>query len=368
MTKLEFSKISPYQFMFSVACYMQASILLGSTFIPLLKQDTWMAVLFAGIICIPFLIVFLTLSKRFPGLNLFQIHNEVFGPVIGRIISGIFILYFLVLASLNLSDFNAFINTTILPKTPNIVIVGSFMIVCAWAVRNGIEIIVRYAGVFTFASILLLVLTVLFTSDLINPRHLLPMFQQPLKNYVQATNTSLAANFSELVLVLMVFPSVNTDKTGKFLFLGYTIGFLTIFLTMISDISVLGSTVGLFSKPSYEVIRMITVSETISRLEIIFSAAIILRFYFRISMIYYVLTLAIAQFFNLKSYRPIVLVTGMLIITNMYPLQASSVVSQSWTRNSRAILWMFVDFGLPLLTLIIALIRKKKLPLPEGST
>ena len=51
--KPESKKVHGLDFMFAVACYIQSSSLLSSFFVSITRQDSWIIVLFALIICCP---------------------------------------------------------------------------------------------------------------------------------------------------------------------------------------------------------------------------------------------------------------------------------------------------------------------------
>lgn len=146
--KTQKASITPLQFMFSITCFLRSSSLLSSFFAPISKTDSWLVVLIASVVCLPFLWAFIMLMKAFPGKNLIEINDAVFGRIAGKIISAIYLWFFLTLTSLNLRDLGGFVGKSIMLKTPQIVIITVFILLCAWAVSLGLDIVTRYSVVF----------------------------------------------------------------------------------------------------------------------------------------------------------------------------------------------------------------------------
>ena len=85
------------QFMFSIICFMQASILLTSFIVSFTKQDTWFVILLSVPVMFFLIFIYVALIKSFPGKNLMQINEAVFGKVAGKIISFLYLFSFLTL-------------------------------------------------------------------------------------------------------------------------------------------------------------------------------------------------------------------------------------------------------------------------------
>jgi spore germination protein KB len=119
-------KISASQYMLSVACFLQASTLLTSFFASITKQDSWIAVCFSFVFCLPLIWFYIRLMRRFPGLTLFEINDKVYGPVIGTLVSILYLGFFMILATVNLREVGNLIQSTILTETPNVMIFVHF--------------------------------------------------------------------------------------------------------------------------------------------------------------------------------------------------------------------------------------------------
>ncbi|NLY46393.1 MAG: endospore germination permease [Tissierella sp.] len=360
---LDKRKISRTQFMFSVACFIQSSSLLTSFFTSITKQDSWIAVILGSIVSIPTLLIYSYIMKKFPDKNLIEINDMVFGPIIGKIFSIIYIWFFMTLSAINTKDLGEFVQKTILDNTPSIIIVGALLLLCSWTVRNGIEIVTRYSLLFTFIATTIVISTVFLTINQMEMDNFLPILQQPKMAYVRATHIISAIPFGELVVILMLNPNLDIEpkKRIKYLLYGFLIGGFTLLLVVFRDIAVLSKTIEIFLLPSYETLRLISVYSTLSRVEALFAISLIILMFFKISVLYYISVMGIAYLFKMKSYKPLVLSIGVIIIIYSFIVYPSIIAHMKSGSETAPFGWLVVESILPLITAIVAKIRK----LPE---
>lgn len=352
--------MTPAQYMFSVAAFVQASALLTAFFTSVSKQDSWFAVIMGCIICLPFLWVYVSLMKHFPGKSLVQINECVFGPALGKIISCLYLWFFLTLTSLNLRDLGDFVKNTIMPKTPTVVVVVLFIAVCAWSVRHGIEAVSRYSIAFSILSILVALTATIFTVNSMNLRNFLPSMQLSVREYAVSSHIVSTIPFGETVAFLMITPNIKlpAKKYGKYFLLGYLIGGLMLLSIVLRDTAVLGKVIWFFSSPSFETFRLVKFVETLNRMEILFALILIIMLFAKITFLLYVSVLAIAQIFNLNSFRTLVLPTAAVVGIYCFILYSSSLEHAASAAEITPILWTPFEFILPLITLILVKIRK----------
>ena len=357
---LDKSKISKTQFMFSVACFIQSSSLLTSFFTSITKQDSWIAVILGSIVSIPILLIYSYIMKTFPNKNLIEINDIVFGPIIGKVFSITYIGFFITISSINTKDLGEFVQKTILENTPSVIIVGLLLLLCSWSVRNGIEIVTRYSLLFTFIATIIVVSTIFLTIDQMEMDNFLPILQEPTMTYVQATHIILAIPFGEIVVFLMINPNLDIEpkKRMSYLFYGFLLGGITLLLVVFRDIAVLSKTIEIFLLPSYETLRLISIHSTISRVEALFAISLIILMFFKISILYYISVLGIAHIFKMKSYKTLVLSVGVIIMIYSYTVYPSIIAHMESGSRTAPFGWIVVEAILPLITLIVAKIRK----------
>lgn len=358
--KVENAKISATQFMFSIVIFIRSSSLLSAFFFSITKQDSWLIVLFGTVVCIPLLWVYVALAKQYPDKSLIQINDEVFGRIGGKIVSVFYIWFFFTLTTLNLRDLGGFVNKSIMILTPNTVIISIFIILCAWSVYYGLEVVTRYSIVFTIISTAILIVSILATFNIMNFENFLPIFHQPVNSYIHGTHIISTIPFGELVVFLMIAPNVEGKEKGlaKYFYGGFFIAALLILLVILRDTAVLGNMLEFLSLPSFEALRLATLFETISHIEILFAVLLILFLFFKISILFYTSILAVSHFFKIKSYRPLILPASALIVVYSITIFENVIMHTTISRGTAPFFWVFIEMILPFITLMVSYIKK----------
>ncbi|MEA4823107.1 MAG: endospore germination permease [Clostridiaceae bacterium] len=358
--KIDKGEISGTQFMFSVACFIQSAALLTAFLVSITLQDSWLVVLLGFILGLLLLWVFRNLMVMFPEQNLIQILDNVYGPVIGKIIGVGYIWFFFTLTSINFMDIGDFVKQTMLKETPILILVILCMLVSVIAVRDGITLVTKYSTLFVVVTIFILIFSVLLVINQINLQNFLPMFDQPFMKYVQGTHLITTIPFGETVALLMIHPNVKQSRrdTTKHLFVGFALGVITVLVIIMRDITTLGNTMEMFTLPHVVALSLANLGPALSRIEILFFIVFIMLMFFRITLLYYVSVLAVAYLMKIKAYRHIVLVMGTLMLFYGLTLYPNPVAHALSAQQIVPFLWTPFEILIPLLTLIIAKIRK----------
>lgn len=360
---LDNARLSLPQYKFAVFCFIQSSVILISAVVTVAKNNVWEAVILATILSVPAIFVFSSLMSNFPNQNLFQINQLVYGKVAGKIISAVYLWAFLTLTSLNLRDLGDFVSFNILPRTPPIVIVAVFIFVCALPVRHGLAIVTKFASFISVTTAFITAITIILVSRLINLSNLLPIFDLTVAKYLQSANIIATIPFCELYIFLMITPNIKFDKAEikKATFTSFFAGAAYFLIVALRDTSVHGNAISLFKFPSFETHKLIGLTEY--RADILFGMSFVVFSYYKVSLLYYITVQAIAQLFNLKAHKPIVLITGALAATYSLTLFESSTDHAATQQQTTPFAWIIIEVLLPLVTLLLAKVRK----LPQKS-
>ena len=359
--KIEKGKISGLHLMFSVSCFLQASTLLTSFFVSISKRDSWIAVLLACVAFLPVLWVYLRLMESHPGKNLFEINDAVFGRIAGRIISAIYTSFFLTLTSLNLRDMGDFVKQTIMSRTPYVVLIGICMVMSAWDVHSGgLRQITKFGFAFTVTSLFIVIFTTVQTAGQMDLNNFLPMFDMPLETYAHSANIILTIPFAELIVFLPIFCNMENpkQKLRKYVFGGFAIGGATLLLVTLRDTAVLGNTMDFFAMPAFETLRMVSLTQTLSRMEILFAFILITLLFFKITWLYYITVISTAQVLNFRDYRQLVLPVGMIVTVYSFILYPNVLAHIASGREIAPLLWLVCEVFLPAVTLLVGKIKK----------
>lgn len=360
MKSIDNNKISGSQFIFTVACFIQASGLITSFLLGIVGNESILVGIGGLIFVLPILFIIVSIMKKFPHKTLIEINDIVFGKILGKIVSSLYIIFFVTKNALDLRNAAYFVQKTIMHTSPIPILLIMFALVCIFSVSYGIEVITRYNALFSVVAIIVAVIGFILLKDLFNIKHFFPMFQlEPIK-YIQGINIIATLPLGELIAVLMITPAIKKSKKsiGKLFFWGIFIGLLYNVLVMATDIGVLGNTLDLFSIPTFETLRLISLGEALSRMEILFAIVFIILMFSKVSFMFYITIIAVCQFFNIKNFRNMII--SLCIIVSIYALTSykSNIDNAKYSQDLLPIVFLFFEMILPYTTFAIILIRK----------
>lgn len=359
MIKFEKGLISSSQLNLLTAGFVMAGIVTIPYATQIVSQDNWLAVISGFGLSLPFVLVYTHIAQRFPQNNLIEIHDTVYGPLIGKLISASYIFFVFNLFIVNLMYIGDFTLTYLLPETPMWVVLLMFTFVCNWAVRHGLEVIARINPLFVIASIFITFLTIILLIKDMEPTNLLPILDVPILNFIQGVHLMISIPFLEIVIFLLFIPCANQpNQIKRSMLFGFCLGGIYLLITVLRNTMVLGPLLTLLSTPSYESIRIIDVGGVLTRLEVLFAFVLIIMLFIKTSLLYYSTVLGLAQILCLHSYLPLVIPVGILAICFSIITYRPFVVQIDTSLN----VWPFIVFPFevlfPLLTLVIAKLRK----------
>jgi len=357
MMQLEQGKLSSGHLIFLIFGYtLGSSVILNPG--RLAGHDAWLVILAGLGVGLLYVFIFTTLALRFKGKNLVEINDLIFGKYLGKLLSLTYLGYFLWTGSLATREFCDFFVDTIYPQTPLIVFVILILIVCAYAVRHGIEVIMRCSIILFPVVVGFFLLGTFFLVAQMEFTNFLPVFDISWQRFILSTCTTSAFPFGETVVLLMVLAYVqDQQKIRKSVILSVVLAGLFLCAVVIITTAVLGITADIQTYPSLLTIRLINAGEVFTRLEIIVLGTILAFGFLKIVVLYYAATLGLAQVFKLRSYLPLVIPVGiMTVVIAMLSFENMNELIE-FDINRYRYYALPIQVGLPLLSLIVAAIR-----------
>lgn len=365
---LENGKISARQFTVLVILYTigSAIVVVPSAVASFAKQDAWIAGIIGVGVGLLLIWLYNAVGNLFPHMTLIKLNEKLLGKWVGKAVSFLFIttLFFGGPASV-LFYLGNFITTQVMPETPIEAINILFVIIVVMGVRLGLETLARSAEILFPWFLILFVSLVIFVSPQIKVENLQPMLETGIKSILPATLSFLSITFLPLIVFLMIFPAyVNKSKESKkSFFIGGLIGGLVMIIIIALSISVLGADLTVRQiYPSYALAKKINVGNFLQRIEAIMAGLWFISLYFRLVLYFYAIVLALAQIFNLKDYRPLVLPLGMILVVASLVIYPNVIYTQTWDITTWIPYILTVGAFYPLLLLAIGLFRKKSNP------
>lgn len=328
------------------------------------KKDVWLAIILSIVMGIVVSLIFIRLHLMFPDKNLFDICEICFGKFIGNIFILLFTWFAFEEATQVLVNNSQFIRDTALPETPMLMPRILLLILCVWAVKEGIEVIGRWSSFFIVPFIVFVFLVVVLLVPKMDINNILPILDKGIKPVLKGAYSSFTFPFGQIVMLSMIFSRFKTKKSYYNVYiLGLLIGGICAFLLSLSTVLVVIPAEALQKYYSaYNTAAKIDMSDFIQRLEIISSLVFVIGSFVKISIVLLATCLGISKVFNFSDYRFIVIPICLLVLNFSYIQFSSRMDFVDWNASG----WLYYSFLfeviLPIIVLIAAEVRKKRCP------
>lgn len=322
-------------------------------------QDMWLSPIWASFA--GFLSVFLAiqLNKRFPELTIIQYSEKIIGRILGKLV-GLALLFFLIhVNGLIVREYSEFVVGNFLPQTPNFIVIGSMVFVCALAVKGGLEVMARSAQVFVPIVIVLFLGLLLLLIPELDPKNFFPFLEKGIGPSLRGAVVP-ASWFLEFFLISFMLPFLSNQKNGlKSGMVTVIAVMITLVITNMVTMFLFGNVTDRFTYPVMEAIRYISIADFFQHLESIVMAIWVAGTFVKIAVFYYTIVLGTAQLFHLSDYRPIVFPLGFLLVL-LGIWSAPNLQELEYFLSNFFPFYAFIFFTLyPAILLIFAIIRKR---------
>ncbi len=322
-------------------------------------NDLWLSPIFSSLS--GFLAVFIAvkLSKLFPGKTIIQFSEDIIGRLPGKVISFIFIFFYLDITGTMVRNYSEFIVTSFLFRTPQVVVIASMMFLCALCVYSGLEVIARATQILFPFFIIPIFASAIFLAPDYSFDNIFPILDNGIMPPIKGA-ISPSGWFAEFFLIAFLLPFLSDKEKGM------KYGSLTVLCVMLSLVIVnlivlfvLGESTANKIYPLMNVGRYASVGGFFENMEAVIMAVWIAGAFVKISTFFYVTALGTAQWLNLSHYKPVVWPLGILIVVFSFWATPSLMELSHYDFQVFPFYSNFVQVLLPLLLLVIALIWKR---------
>lgn len=325
------------------------------------KQDVWIAILMGLIMSLPIIFIYSKLLSLYPGRDLYDILNDVFGKIIGKTISLIYVWYSFHLGALVIRNLSEFVNVTSFPETPQAVIIIFVGLFCIWVVKAGIEVLGRWSAFAFPIAVIIIVITVSLSMINANFIHLRPILYDGIKPVLINSFGFFSFPLAETVVFTLIFHTLkDKKKTLKVYLISVCTGSIIIMAIAVRNILVLGvpfSTSLYF--PSYVAVRTINIGDFFQRFEIVVAIIFIFGGFVKISVCLYAASLGVAKILNIDNYRFLVAPIGFLMMNLACIIYESMMEMFDWAIKIYPYYAIPFQIILPIIILVIAKIKIK---------
>lgn len=325
------------------------------------KQDAWISALIGMMAGLLLVVVYNALGRLFPGRTLVELSREILGHWLGTFTSLLMFSYSFILTALVLNNLGSFLTSSMFPETPIGAIHFIYFVLVIIGVRYGLANIARTIDLLLPWVYVLFFLFVILICHELEWKQLQPVLAKGFKPVLSATYPYIGFPFLELVLFVMIIPSVKKAKEARrSFFMGTLIGGMVLFTITLLSILVLGGedTANEFF-PSFELAKKIELGEFVQRVEVIVAGMWFITMYVKLLICFYITVLCLSQTLCLSEYRSIALPLGFIL----YAVSIIIVPDLGFLLSFDIMAWPFYafTFGLlyPLILLGVGAIRGK---------
>lgn len=356
---MEKGKISAFQMglMMYPAILATAVLVVPSITAKYAKNDLWLSPIWASLI--GFVTVYLAnrLHDLYPKQTPIQYSELIVGKILGKVLGLLFVFFYLHINGLIVREYAEFIVGAFLTQTPISVVIATLVLLCAFTVKGGLEVIGRAAQLFFPFFVFPLAIMILFLLPDIEPQNVLPVLEHGIPPSLMGAAVPQAW-FSEYFLISFLLPFLTDQVKGrKWGMVSVFSVMLTLVVTNLVVLFLLGGDTASMVYPLMNVARYISIADFFENMESAVMAIWVVGAFVKVSVFYYAAALGTAQWLNLSDYRPIVLPIGFFtVLFSFWDLPDFPQLVHFLNVPSPFYL-TFIQTGIPASLLLIAVMR-----------
>ncbi|MEC9488350.1 MAG: endospore germination permease [Halanaerobium sp.] len=316
-------------------------------------QDGWLALALGAGISLPLVLAYARIQAHYPGENLFQILQQVYGKLIGNLLSLLYVLYALFVAAVYLRFFIEFVKLFALRETPELAVAGITLLLVVWGVKEGLEILGVSARLLSHLLFPALAITLLLLIPKMELENILPVMTDGFPKILQGGIYLALFPFTELIILSMAISSFGDDGSSYRMMLSSLLwGGLGALAIILVSLLVLGpEQYQSLYFPFYITVSRIQLGEFIQRIEIVVGLSLVIASFFKFSLCLLAAARGIQALSRTPDYRFIVIPLVLLLAAFSRLIYSSLMEFVFWAFSSWPLYIFPFQVLLPLITL-----------------
>ncbi|MDD3767043.1 MAG: GerAB/ArcD/ProY family transporter [Eubacteriales bacterium] len=334
------------------------------------RQAAWVVPIASSVLFLIAIYILYGFAKEYDDKDFTQIMEQIFGKVVSRAISFMYLLWLVFLAALALRYYAERLLSTILPNV-NIVVVLVPMYAVGWAVaRKSTVTLARMNEVIIFIIAGTLALCALFAIPNINPDNLLPVSYLDIKPILSAS-LGIMGVWSYLPIIFLFLPIIKNKTDVK------SSGVKAVcYLGLFSLISV-GMAVGMLGNliltltpaPFFVAIKQVSVLGYIERLEALIISLWIVSDFVLLALLITLMGNITKRIFNLQEERPLASAYVFILFSLSLLMCRNVFEMQEFSRKIAVYIHFVLGVVVPFVVFVIGKIKNKaQSKMPKKST
>jgi spore germination protein KB len=356
-------KISGYQ-LFWLIFTMEFGMTAIFTVTPavfLAKQDAWISLILASLICLFTTFVAVKLSLLHPEQTFVQYSQTILGKWLGKIILVPYFLMWVSVTGIILREYADFVYITLFSSTPIWIIVLIMLGAIVYVTYSGgLRSIGRSSEIIGPISVLGCILIIIFSVKDWDWLRILPVYSNtgflPLVKGSLIPASFLAESF--MVVMLIAFMSKPQRAMISSLF-GVAAASVAVLAMTLTVVMVFGPNLpSKFLYPLYSVVTYISVMDFIQNIDVLVVLLWIIGIFIKLSLYLFITSYGTAQLFRIKKWKHTIWwIAPIVFVISLLPRNTTDTMN--YARFWLAIIFPVNLIGIPLFMLIIGTIRKK---------
>jgi len=325
-----------------------------------MKSASILNLIYVSIIVVALGYLIYRLLRNFPGLDIVDISELIGGKVFKNIIGTIFLVYFIISASMLLRNFSESLKVIYYPMTDIFFIVAFFIIPVCYA--NRLDFNATSKTNLIVVPVILVAIVVLFATNMkqFSLQKMFPIFGEGAVNTFVLGLSNISA-FGGIVYLYFLPPLLKEPEKMK------KITLISIGITALYLILSVATLLFIFSffittdeiTPLYNATRYIELGDFFQRLESVFLIIWILAFACYLSTISRFSVSVFKKLTNVDNSKPLIDIFGLLIL-GLSLVPENYAISQSFENTIYPHLVIAVAYFLSIGLLIIANLKRRK--------
>lgn len=167
------------------------------------ERDSWLSVILTSILMFPWLFLLVYIHRKSNQEPLKDWLPQKIGKIGSNIVIYIIAIYLIIIAAFTMIETLQWVNTTFLPRTPRLILLAIYVVLCILLVTTSLQTIV-IVNVFVLLAVVVFGFFVTFTNLQVKDYDLLrPFFEHGFTPVLQGL-VFPASGFSELILFLLI--------------------------------------------------------------------------------------------------------------------------------------------------------------------
>lgn len=220
-----------------VLVYIANAYILGNDRVA--GRNSWLCVVLSAILFVPVYILFYFLTKKYPGMNFFEIMNQVFGKTVMKVIAVIYVAYAICVLSMSYNCFARFVSSNILQDTPKYIMGIAIALCAAYLVWKGSVVMGKWASFVLPVVLVFILISLLGSIPSLHFEYLLPIAENRM-DMIIGTYRFLAFPVGEPVIFFCLLSSVKGTLRLRHWLIPLAVAAVILSLTFARDTMVLG--------------------------------------------------------------------------------------------------------------------------------